>query len=76
MSLVEQMSKSLGLDTLYIERIARRNDLYAKYRVKKKNGGTREIYHPSKELKVLQRWLAKNVFEAFPISDNSVAYSP
>lgn len=76
MSLVEQMSKSLGLDTLYIEQIARRNDLYAKYRVKKKNGGTREIYHPSKELKVLQRWLAKNVFEAFPISDNSVAYSP
>ena len=41
----------------------------------KKNGRYRLILQPSKELKVLQRWLLRNIFAYFPVSEYSSAYS-
>lgn len=74
MNLLEQMNYDLGIDKQYIQYCAKRNNLYARYYIKKKNGGRREILQPSKELKVLQYWLIKNVFNHFPISPYSSAY--
>lgn len=37
-------------------------------------GKKRKILQPSKELKVLQYWLVKNIFNNFPISKYSMAY--
>lgn len=75
MAISELMEKTLGIDVGYIDNIAKRNDLYTKYFIKKKNGGKREILQPSKELKVLQRWIVEHVVLKFPISDCSMAYS-
>jgi Leucine-rich repeat (LRR) protein len=49
--------------------------LYRKFYIKKRNGKLREILHPSKELKIIQIWLVKNIFDEFPVSEYSYAYS-
>lgn len=75
MKLSEKIAKGIGIDASYIEIIATRNNLYAKYYVEKKNGGKREILQPSKELKVVQRWLLRNILIQFPVSQYSYAYN-
>lgn len=75
MKLSERMGKDIGIDPNYIEVISERNDLYARYFIDKKDGGKREILQPSQELKVLQRWLVKNIFSTFKVSRYSSAYS-
>lgn len=74
MNLLERMSTELGIDQKYIINCSKRNNLYAQYYIKKKNGKKRKILQPSKELKVLQYWIGKNIFEQFPISKYSMAY--
>lgn len=74
MNLLEQMNCDLGIDKQYIQYCAKRNNLYARYYIKKKNGGRREILQPSKELKALQYWLIRNIFNQFPISKYNSAY--
>ena len=74
MNLLEQMNCDLGIDKQYIQNCAKRNNLYARYYIKKKSGGRREILQPSKELKALQYWLIRNIFNQFPISPYSAAY--
>lgn len=75
MKLSQKIADDIGIDANYIEIIATRNNRYARYLINKKNGGKREILQPSKELKVIQRWLVKNIFNHFPVSEYSVAYS-
>ncbi len=74
MKLLDQMNNDLGIDKQYIRNCATRNNLYAKYYIKKKNGGAREILQPSKELKALQYWLIRNIFNEFPTSQYTAAY--
>lgn len=75
MKLNERIANDIGIDASYVDIIASRNNLYAKYFVEKKSGGKREILQPSKELKVVQRWLLRNILNHFPISKYSCAYS-
>ena len=44
------------------------------FRIKKKSGGSREIFHPSKKLKTIQYWLMHSVFSQIPVHDASMAY--
>jgi len=73
--ILELMSKELNLDKEFILKISKKNTAYKKYRIPKKKGGYRVIYHPSKDLKLLQYWLVKRIFSKFPVSDCSMAYS-
>ena len=58
-----------------IRAIARRaNHSYKSYRIPKRRGGSREIHHPSKQLKALQRWLLEHVIVNWPIHDVATAY--
>ena len=66
MRLSERIAKGIGIDESYVIIIASRNNLYAKYYIPKKNGRYRLILQPSKELKVLQHWLLRNIFAYFP----------
>ena len=75
MRLSERIAKGIGIDESYVTIIASRNNLYAKYYIRKKNGSYRLIMQHSKELKVLQRWLLRNIFAYFPVSEYSSAYS-
>lgn len=72
--LIEMMSEDLKLTIRQINKIIGNSKAYKKYYINKKRGGTRAIYHPSKELKVLQRWLVANVFFNYPVSEYSTAY--
>ncbi|MGL5067732.1 MAG: retron St85 family RNA-directed DNA polymerase [Sarcina sp.] len=73
--ILELMNKDLDLDKDYILKVAKKNTAYKKYKIPKKNGKWRTIYHPSKELKLLQYWVVKRIFSKFPISESSMAYS-
>lgn len=73
--ILELMSKDLNLDEDFILKISKKNNAYKKYRIKKKKRGYRTIYHPSKELKLMQYWLVKRIFSKFPISRYSTAYT-
>lgn len=75
MSLSDRIANDIGIDASYVETISARNYLYAKYYIEKKSGGKREILQPSKELKVLQRWILKKILSYFPVSKYSYAYS-
>lgn len=48
--------------------------LVKKFTIPKKSGGTREIFHPSKKLKVIQYWLIHRVLNDIPIHEASMAY--
>lgn len=69
MSLLIQMSKDLRLDEEYIINVASKNNRYKRYMI-----GSREVFHPSKELKTLQYWIVNKVFAEFPISTFCMAY--
>jgi len=47
---------------------------YRTYEIDKRNGGKRRIFHPSKDLKVYQKFLAKFLFEKLPIHDSVFSY--
>ena len=59
----------------FVEAFARgASHAYKSYPIKKRTGGTREINHPSKQLKGLQRWLLANVIEGLPVHPAATAY--
>jgi RNA-directed DNA polymerase len=73
--IVEKMAQDLGVTTAYIESLAKSASHHYKwYLVKKRSGGTRDIYHPSKRLKALQRWIAEYVIALLPVHESASAY--
>ncbi|WP_081620993.1 retron St85 family RNA-directed DNA polymerase [Thioalkalivibrio sp. ALMg3] len=45
-----------------------------KFRIKKRNGGTRPIFHPSKKTKLIQQWIIHNILNHLPVHDAAMAY--
>lgn len=73
--LINYLSESLVLTTDFINEIADTADeRYNKFSVPKKNGGTRVIYQPQKELKVLQRALHDYFLKKIPVHQACCAY--
>jgi RNA-directed DNA polymerase len=73
--IVERMAADLRLPETFIVNIARgASHEYKFYSVPKRNGGLRPIYHPSRRLKALQRWLLPNVVEKLPFHEVATAY--
>jgi len=69
------MAKSLHLRLEFIELVARSaSHRYKTYRIKKRTGGSREINHPAKELKLLQRWLVEYILSSLKIHDSVYSY--
>ena len=69
------MAESLALKTGQIDRIAARaSHSYYHFRIPKKNGELRDIFHPSQDLKLLQRWLVRRLFLSLPLSRAATAY--
>lgn len=75
MKLSEKIADSLLLSEEYIEAVAHSASYrYKKYKIDKRQGGKRTIYHPAKELKSIQRWLLRNIIEELPFHDSAFAY--
>lgn len=71
----ERLAGSLLLSPGYIELVAASaSHRYKRYEVRKRGGSTRAIYHPSRELKALQRWLLKEVITHLPVHAAVGAY--
>ncbi|MDD2932782.1 MAG: retron St85 family RNA-directed DNA polymerase [Methylotenera sp.] len=76
MMLIDYISKSTGINKSYLERVISRAPYsYKKYTIPKKNGGQREIFHPSADLKILQRWLVEHILKYFPVHESVYSYT-
>ena len=49
---------------------------YKVYDIPKRNGGSRRISHPSREIKAIQRWLNRTLLAKLPVHANATAYAP
>lgn len=75
MTILERMSADLGLSENYIlSKINRSFIFYSKHLTYNKHGKKREVYEPSFELKLFQRWINENVLSDYPVSANALAY--
>mgnify|MGYP002071736256 CR=1 FL=1 len=48
---------------------------YKRFSIPKKSGGVRVIYHPSRELKAIQRWILHGILNNLAPSDSATAFS-
>jgi len=76
MSLAQQIAHSLQLSEQYVIRVARSaSHRYKLFTIKKADGKTdRLIEQPSKALKLLQRWIVRQVFDTLPTHAAAHAY--
>lgn len=73
--MLEQMSKELNLPVTFISGLAvGASHEYRSFTKPKRDGSLRTIYHPSRRLKALQRWLLLKIIEPLPIHDAAMAY--
>ena len=76
MSLLELLVVETGLGLTEIRQIAytapRR---YKQYTIPKRDGGSRPIAQPARELKLLQRVILENVLTSFPVHHAATAYA-
>jgi RNA-directed DNA polymerase len=71
----ERMAESLALNVEQISRIVRSaSHRYFHFQIDKRNGQKRDIYHPAKELKLLQRWISRTILLRLPVSPAATAY--
>ncbi|SHL96034.1 retron St85 family RNA-directed DNA polymerase [Vreelandella subglaciescola] len=75
MRIEEVISRDLKVpESLINEAISGARVRVKKFQIPKRSGGSREIFHPSKKLKVIQYWLMHSVFCNMPLSDAAMAY--
>lgn len=75
MTILEKMSRDLGLSEKYIlSKINRSYIFYSKHFTYNKRGKKREVYEPSAELKLFQTWVNKNILVHYPVSIYATAY--
>jgi len=76
MTVAQQIANSLQLSERYVRAVARTASYrYKVFTIKKADGKSdRTIEQPSKELKLLQRWLVRQVFDPLPTHQCAHAY--
>lgn len=73
--LIKLIHKSTGISRKHISKIIRSASYrYKLYPIAKRTEGKRLIAQPSRELKVLQRWIVENIFELFPVHNKVFSY--
>jgi RNA-directed DNA polymerase len=73
--ITERIASELGLSADYVAKLARTaSHRYKTYEIPKATGGTRTINHPARELKLLQSWLASQMFSLLPVHSAAFAY--
>lgn len=72
---IKSLSNYLGLSEkiIYLLSVKTQN-YYKKFFLTKKRGGQREILAPSYSLKLVQRWILREILEKLPISSAAQAY--
>ena len=75
LKLYEKIYTFLGINSIQLNNIINKAPYnYKKYKIPKKKGGDRSIYHPAKETKAVQYALMQLLLNKLPIHDIAVAY--
>lgn len=61
-SLIGELNNGLNLENKYYR--------YSYFKLRKRNGGHREIMAPAKDLKYFQKWILVNILEKYPLRDS------
>lgn len=73
--LLEALIKQSGLGENQLQHFANTaSKRYKTYSIPKRGGGLRTIHHPSRNLKIIQRWISKALIRQFPIDESASAY--
>lgn len=73
--LLSEASKILRTSSIEVERIIITAPYrYKHYKIPKRNGGARDIHHPSPALKALQRWIAAEILKDIPVHESVFSY--
>lgn len=73
----EHLSLLLGVEYNYVNKVMLFNDrFYRVYKVKKKNGGYREISIPNVRLRYIQRWILDNILYRISVSEDVTGFVP
>jgi RNA-directed DNA polymerase len=75
--LIEQISRQLQLPEQNLRAISHKAiHSYKTYTIPKRRRGSRIIHHPSKKLKMVQRWLLRQVIDQWAMHPAAFAYRP
>jgi RNA-directed DNA polymerase len=75
MSILTRISAETGIPLAFLSLVARTTDhRYKIYTIPKVSGGQREIEHPAREVKFLQRWVVSDIFAHAPLHPAATAY--
>jgi RNA-directed DNA polymerase len=73
--LLERIAQELGLPQPFLLSLAKTASFrYKTYYILKRHGGSREINHPAKPLKAVQRWILQNILSKLPVHEAAMAY--
>lgn len=73
--LIDAIAERAKVDPDSLRRIASNaSRRYHEFPIPKRDGTTRIIAHPSRPLKALQRFLARNIFKLAPVHSTAMAY--
>src|SRR6266568_8997046 len=73
--ILEQTSARLALSVSFLLKLAATASYrYKEYTIPKRTVGRRTIHHPARELKLVQRWLLRNVLNKLPVHAAATAY--
>ena len=71
------IAQSLGLTPDYLHKLGQSaSHRYKHYTIPKSRGGIRDIYHPAKPLKAVQRWLQSHIISQWEVHNAAAAYRP
>lgn len=74
---VHSLSNTINIDTGRLnDLIERSHKFYKKYDLPKKNGGTRTILQPNREIKAAQAWILRNILDKMSSSPHATAFLP
>lgn len=73
--LLKKIASDIHLSKEFITQVSKTASFrYKSYKIKKRTSGYRTIDHPARELKLLQTWIAENIFHSLPIHDSVFSY--
>lgn len=71
----EDISDTFNMDMKRISiYVNKSNQFYKKIAIPKRKGGTREVYLPSSDIKMLQHYISEKYFSKIQLSSNATAY--
>lgn len=72
---LQSLADHVHISPGFLYRLSKYNDKFYKiFKLAKKNGGSRIIFCPSKEMKAVQAWILRNVLGGIKVTDNATGF--